>query len=143
MRKLPTVKRVMTPFPYSISREANLADARQMMEEHEIGHLPVTDSGGLFGMLSEREVRVAELLAERQPDMAFSVGDVCERNPHEVDLSERLDHVAMTMAERQLDAAIVVKGERLAGIVTHTDMCRFLADLLRTLAGPPDGNEAA
>jgi len=41
MPHLPTLKTLMTPFPYAIDVEASLAQAQEMMTEHAIRHLPV------------------------------------------------------------------------------------------------------
>ena len=46
------------------------------------------------------------------------------------------------MAGRHIGSALVVKGEKLAGIFTMTDACRVLADLLRARFHGPDDEVA-
>ena len=56
MKQIPPIKAVMTPFPYSIAIDAPLSDAAQMMEEHEIRHLPVIEGDELVGVVSDRDL---------------------------------------------------------------------------------------
>ena len=46
MKHMPQVIAMMTPFPHSIDVEATLAEARGMMDSHDIRHLPVTFTPG-------------------------------------------------------------------------------------------------
>ncbi len=128
----PPIKRHMTPFPYSIASDRGLAEARAMLDEHDIRHLPVTRDGALYGVLFRAELLVAE---ELKGERAVSVGDVCTPSPLIVDLNTPLAEVAATMVERRVSAALVTRAGKLVGILTSTDVCRLLAELLR---GPPD-----
>ena len=70
--------------------------------------------------------------------------DLCTRDPYIVDINERLAEVLNTMVRQQVDAAIVVRHGKLAGVFTAADALRVFAQLLDTLEPPPcDGNEAA
>lgn len=129
----------MTPFPYSIAPTASLADAQAMMSEHDIRHLPVCENHVVEGILSEREMRVALAL---DVDGTRTVGGVCSEQLLLVDLEQRLDAVAAQMSERRVGSAIVMRGDKLAGILTTTDVCRLLAELLREVGGDEDDDVA-
>ena len=45
MRRMPTIKAVMTPVPYTVDVGAPVTTARALMQEHQISHLPVTLEG--------------------------------------------------------------------------------------------------
>jgi CBS domain-containing protein len=139
MRRIPRIKTVMTPFPYSIAPSASLEDAVAMMAAHDIRHLPVCESHTVIGMLSERDTRVAH--AVRKGDASLTVGEICN-DPYLVDLERRLDEVAAEMAERRIGFAIVVRGDKLAGVLTTTDVCRLLATALREAYGDEDDDVA-
>jgi CBS domain-containing protein len=124
MRRIPKIKTVMTPFPYSIAASASLAEAQEMMRHHDIRHLPVCEGHALFGILVEHDLRI------RHRELAV-VGDVCMRDPYVVELDTPLDVVASQMAERMAAAVLIVKTEKLVGILTVTDVCRLLASVLR------------
>jgi CBS domain-containing protein len=82
----------------------------------------------VVGVLFERDTRVA--LGVRPRDMSLTVKDVC-LEPYLVDLERRLDEVAAEMAERRINSAVVMRGDKLAGILTTTDVFRLLAATLR------------
>lgn len=139
MRRIPRIKSVMTPFPFSIAPSASLEDAEKMMVEHDIRHLPVCDNHIVVGILSEREMRVALAL---RGDVSLRVREVCSSSPLLVDLDERLDAVSAEMAGRRIGSAIVMRGDKLAGILTTTDVCRLLTEILRELVAGEDDDVA-
>lgn len=141
MKRIPTIKSVMTPFPYSIGIDQPLAAAVEMMKEHGFRHLPVVEGEQLIGVLSERLVREASERA-RQTDSAPSVRDAPILEAYVVDLDARLDNVVLAMADRHLGSALVVKDGRLAGIFTSTDACRCLGEYLQS-EFPVGGDEVA
>lgn len=55
-----------------------------------------------------------------------------------VDRNQPVDGVLMELSQRSLEAALVTRGERLAGILTALDACRGFARLLRHRAGAVD-----
>lgn len=113
----------MTPFPHSVAPSATLEDAAAMMRAHNIRHLPVCENQVVVGILAERDTQVAM--------RALSVGDVCRRDPYVVSMEAAVDQVADEMADRQITAALVTRGGKLAGILTTTDVFRLLANVIR------------
>lgn len=125
----------MTPFPYSIAPSASLDEAAAMMERHDIRHLPVCDNHVVVGILSQREMRVGLTLSEGD---ARTVMEICTPDPLLVDLEQPLDAVSAEMAQRRIGSAIVMRGDKLAGILTTTDVCRLLTRVLRGNAPADD-----
>jgi len=142
---MPSVKLVMTPFPYCVEADASLARAREMMVEHEIHHLPVTDGGELVGVISGREVALGTAIASvRDPSQEPRVREACVLHAYAVEDTEPLDRVLATMAEQRLGSALVTRRGKLVGVFTVTDACSVLAAWLRQHFGrSPDGDEAA
>jgi acetoin utilization protein AcuB len=136
---MPPIKALMTPFPYSIAPDAPVAEAKAMMDQHGIRHLAVKKGRALVGTLCEREVAIA---LKTGPAPGRTVGDVAGE-AYVVDLLTPADEVLRAMADRRLEAALVVKEGRLAGIFTATDACRTYAELLGTLFPKGDGEGVA
>jgi acetoin utilization protein AcuB len=143
LHHMPTIKVAMTPFPFFIDIDASVAEARSVMREHEIHHLPVTEDGTLIGVLSERELSLLEATRRIEADAPGSVRDACVRDVFVVDVDTPLDEVLSAMAERHLGSALVVKNRKLAGILTSSDACRLFAEALRERFPAPDGDTAA
>lgn len=144
MKRIPAIKSVMTPFPYSVDEGATVDVALEFMREHQIRHLPVTDGGELAGMISDRDIKL--MLG---PDFAYPkanellVRDAMVRDAYVVDLGTRLDEVLQHMAEQQLGSAIVTRKGKLAGVFTVTDACHAFAEHLREQLRRAGGNTAA
>ena len=144
LRAIPPIKRVMTPFPYSIDADETLLAARKMMATHDFRHLPVKSGGRLVGVISDRDIqRTHDPSLDQTAVDELRVGDVARQDAVVVDLSEPLDKVLARMAEAHLGAVLVVKDGKLAGIFTVTDACRIFTGHLRALFPDPKGSDAA
>jgi acetoin utilization protein AcuB len=145
MRHMPQMLVVMTPFPYHIDAGASLAEARMMMEEHDIRHLPIFGNGDIVGLISEVDLeRVRTPGHSLRDETELKVGDLCTNEPYFVDVSDPLDRVLDAMAAQHLDSTLVLREGELAGVFTAADAYRLLAARLREQFPPPTpGTEAA
>jgi len=133
---MPTMRSVMTPFPQTVGPEETVAAARALMAAHGIHHLPVLGPDGFLGLVTPAAAGGAPA---EGPVRALALAPAVE-----VDIGAPLDRVLEQMAARHLDAAVVLKEERLAGIFTLGDACRRFAELLREVfPGGPHGDSAA
>jgi acetoin utilization protein AcuB len=141
MKSIPQIKAVMTPFPFYVDIQASVREARSMMREHDIHHLPVKDQGELVSVVTRQDIDlVVESLAGQKTEEQIRVRDVCVGDTYIVELTERLDNVLVHMANAHIGSALVVKGGRLAGIFTLSDVCRsFVEHLRKDLPLPGNG----
>ena len=143
MKAIPSAKSLMTPFPYSIDIEASVDRATELMREHKVRHLPVTENGKLKGVVSDRDIKL--MLG---PDFAYPKADELRvrhtmvAESYIVDLSTPLQAVLSHMAEHRLGSALVTRKGKLAGVITSTDACRGFAEFLADNFQPP-GDDAA
>lgn len=132
LNRIPSIKAVMTPFPWKVRLDDSLAHATEVMRERNIRHLPVTDGDQLVGIVTERDIGLVEnaVRASRE-STSLTVRDACVIDTYVVDLTAPLDRVLAEMAERHIGSVLVVKRGKLAGIFTSSDVChhfsRFLA----------------
>ena len=144
MPKTPALKRVMTPFPYSIQIDAPIADARRLMEEHRIRHLPVKDGDQLTGILTDRDIKLVLGPYMDIPSIhPVLVRHACLTEIFTAEIDTPLDLVVEEMARRRVGSVIVTKDARLAGIFTSVDLCRVTAALLRGTPDEISGGDAA
>ena len=142
MKAIPTVVSVMTPFPPSIEAAESLGAARTIMQQHAIAHLPVTEGGHVVGVLSNHHLQVgAGEHAQRAG--GTRVGDVCCSDPYVVNVSSQVDEVVLEMATRAASCAVVLRNDKLAGILTASDVCRLFGELLRETFPPEEDDEPA
>jgi CBS domain-containing protein len=141
--RIPSIKAVMTPFPWYVHLEDSLGLAKEVMRERNIRHLPVTDDGELVGIVTDRDIGLVEnAIREPAEREALRVRDVCVLDAFVVELSEPLDRVLSEMAGRHIDSALVVKRGKLAGIFTSTDACHHFGQFLQMIFDR-GGNDAA
>lgn len=140
--KQPVVKSFMTSFPHSIDLEAPIVEARKMMLEHHVRHLPVTRNRELVGLISDRDLKLILGPEFDYPNpRELTVEDAYLEHAYVVDLETPLVQVARHMSEHHIGSAVVMGHTRLAGIFTAMDACRALADYLEK--GLPDNGDQA
>lgn len=125
---LPQLKTAMTPFPYSVDVSASMEEARAVLASHDFHHLPVTRDGHVCGIVHAEDLAGTD---------AAPVHAHYRADAFVVDIETPLAEVLEAMLERHVDAAVVMRHGKLAGVFTTTDACRAFAALLNELAPPP------
>ena len=144
MRKLPTLKTTMTPFPYSVDLGASFDEASQLMGHHNVRHLPVTDNHNVVGVITDRDMTSAMHVRSKSGDAGvLNVKDLYIADPYVVSVDEPLDNVLLTMAERHIGSAIVTKAGKLVGMFTSVDACRSFGEYLREHSPRPSDDNVA
>lgn len=121
-----------TPAPQVIEASQPLSVARELMSQLNVRHLPVVIADELFGLISERELAVAEAVAQGASGR-IPVGQLIRRSAFVVNPEARPEEVAIDMANDKHSAALAIRGGHVFGIVTTTDLARALGTTLRTL----------
>ena len=131
-RHMPPVSAAMTPFPYHVQADDPISEVERLMEEHRIRHVPVQDGGRVVGIISQRDLHhLVNPALPRRDHQRIRARDILVPDPYVVEMTAPLDEVLAEMARRQIGSAIVVRHGRLAGILSATDACRVLAEVLR------------
>ena len=110
---IPTIYELMTPFPYAIEVDRRAGDAERMLAGRTIRHLPVTNGGEVYSVLSARDLELALARPGADP-WQIGVRELCVQDPYIVDVKEPLDAVLAEMAERQIGCAVVAQDDRVA-----------------------------
>lgn len=137
MTKPMTIGDVMTHHPWVIGEDAPLRQARNVMVEHEIRHLPVVRHGRCVGVLTDRDIkRALDPALGLPPEDELFVRDACVFDIYTVPASEPLERVLRHLAAHHLGSAVVIDHHRPVGILTASDACRVFADFLHATAPP-------
>jgi len=112
--------------------ELTLANAWRVMTREHIRHLPVARAGALVGMLSDRDVLTRGTMGadgHLHVPPHLIVGEAMTPTPVETcEASTDVATLVHLMTEKKIDAVPVVKGLRLVGLVTSTDLLLLLID---------------
>jgi acetoin utilization protein AcuB len=130
-KAIPTIQKYMTTSPHSVGVEQPLSIAHAMMHEHSIRHLPVLHGGKLVGLLTDRDLHLVESLAGVDPTKV-KVEDAMSTVVYATKPETPLDEVVSTMGEHKYGSAVIMQNEKVVGIFTTVDVCRALAELLRS-----------
>lgn len=131
MKPIPQIHKYMTTTPYSISAEETLYHAFDLMKKFEIRHLPVLRDGKLYGVLTDRDLKLAMSLQGVQIDRT-RVMDIATEDPYLTSPATPLDEVVSYMAEHKIGSTLVVDHHKLVGIFTSTDALRVLGEIFHT-----------
>ena len=132
-QQMPTVAALMRPFPYFARPDEPVAKLFTLMKQHNIRHVPIKQDERVVGIVSERDLRWMGSPAIVLPDPEeIPIAHVQVHSPYTVEITTPLNTVVQEMASRKIGAAVVVQSGELAGIVTVTDICRLLAELLES-----------
>lgn len=116
----------MTPTPLTIELDSDLGAAADLMQNHNIRHLPVLDAGELVGVLSDRDLGLIEMLVPARWQ-EISVAEAMSPEPYAVPLDAPLWEVARHMGREKFGCAVVVDGGSVVGVFTTVDALRLLA----------------
>jgi len=130
----------MTTYPVTVTSQATIAEALDLMRDLDIRHLPVVDGGALVGMLSDRDLaylNVGALLTDQGADavrreLATPVIKVMRSDVICVEPETELSDVVGLLLEHKIGAIPVIRPDTQAvvGIVSYIDVLRAVQDLL-------------
>jgi CBS domain-containing protein len=130
------VRTIMQEKIVTISAGESLSTVEDIMRLGRVRHMPVVSSGKLVGVVSERDLLRSSLssvsshgTAERKAFLyAIEIGRVMSQPPIVIPPDATVRQAAQVMAENKIGCLPVVEGEELVGIVTETDVLRWVAE---------------
>jgi CBS domain-containing protein len=136
-----TVTEIMTREPYTLGPDDTLADARKLMEEHHIRHVPVvTGDNSLVGVVTQRDVLAAsdsKLLrqggASENPESYVALSSVMTSPVQTIDEHAGLRGTALHMQKNKLGCLPVLRDGKLVGIVTDSDFVAIAINLMEQI----------
>lgn len=126
-----SVEEFTTPDPVMVPDTASIDEMAELMERHGVRHLPIVRDGGVVGVVSDRDLRVAlGLSAERRNQV--TARDIMAADPVSVLADTPLDEVAFDMSERKIGSVLVYEDSgKYLGIFTVTDALNALIEIVR------------
>lgn len=128
------VEEIMKTDVVTLHPTDSIADAIQVMDTHNIRHIPIIDKEnhlvGLVTISRLKEVTPSTFRTNENPeDLKKPVETIMERN---VITGHPLDFVEETAAifyEHKISAIPIIKDQKLVGILTETDLLRTMIEL--------------
>ena len=117
-----SIREVMTANPSSVEPSTPVAQVAQLMQQENVGSVPIVEGGKLVGTITDRDITI-RIVAEGKDPQATTVGEVASRDLVTVDPQQNLDEALRLMAQHQVRRLPVVEEDgRLVGIVAQADV---------------------
>jgi len=131
---MQTIQEVMTRDVQTISTQETVQRAAQLMDELNVGAIPVVDDGKLVGMVTDRDITVRSVAVGQDPTTT-RVNDVMSTDVRTCTIDQSVDDVLAQMADVQIRRVPVLDGNgQIIGIVSLGDVVtKAPADVEQTL----------
>ena len=142
------VRHIMTAAPKTLRPERTVADAAGLMEQYDVGVIPLADEDGtLVGLVTDRDL-VLRIIAKQQDPRDVRLGDVATRNVITTTPDTNVSDARDLMAENKVRRLPVVKEGKLVGIVALGDIAvadaskRAVGEVLHDVSESPSTTDA-
>ena len=132
------IERRMTKNPVTITPEASVVEASELMKKEKVHRLPVLDRDkNLIGVISEKDI----LFATPSPASSLSIHEMAyllskltvrklmTKNPVTINRTTTVEEAARLMVDQDLSCLPVVEDGKLVGIVSKSDLFKILLEL--------------
>ena len=133
-----SIEAIMSTNLITVSPSATLAEARTLMHENRIHHLPVLDGDKLIGLISLTNVLAATDSFLRDDGSRIhadeiGIADAMVTDVATVDVSASLRHAALFLEKHKIGCLPVMDNHELVGIITDTDFVAVAINLLEQI----------
>jgi len=121
----------MIPDPITITADASIEKAIEIMKVNSIRHLPVVSTGnklrGFVTLADLKQGLIPSMLAD------VSLADLMIKDPIVVDPEDDIEIAARIIYNHKIGGMPVVKRNKLVGIITESDILRAFIDMMGLL----------
>jgi CBS domain-containing protein len=135
MKRLEPVSKIMSRELITLSLSDDLYKAEKLFKKHHIRHIPIVKKEHIVGMLSYSDLKRISFLDsyddhENQIDNAvyemLSIEQIMIKNLVVINSTITIKSVAEILSKNEFHALPVVENDILVGIVTTTDLLKYL-----------------
>jgi signal-transduction protein with cAMP-binding, CBS, and nucleotidyltransferase domain len=132
------ITHIMTSQVHTVAVNTSLAEVEHIMKKKHIRHIPIVEGGRILGMVSLTDLQrlsytssFAEVDAEAEDDVPIynflTLEQVMVRDPFCIQKTATVGDACDVLTRMDFHALPVVDGKELLGIVTTTDLLRYLS----------------
>ena len=130
-----TVREIMMSAPVTLQSDNRLSLADEIMTLGRIRHVPILEGERVVGVLSQGDLfhsafaKALHLSPNEQRELlnSISIAQVMSKHVVSVSAETPIRAAAHLMVEKKVGCLPVVDGEKLVGLITKSDMLRYLA----------------
>ena len=129
------VSDIMSTNLITVTCDDSLKEVEQLMQKYHIRHIPVLNENKLHGIISLTDLQrisFTDGYNSSEKDVDYVIYDlltleqVMVKNPVTIHISDTVKKAGSIIIQHDFHALPVVEGEELVGIVTSTDLLKYL-----------------
>ncbi len=137
MKHREPVSKIMTKNVIKLNISDDLTKAEHLFKKHKIRHIPVVTGNKIIGMLSYTDllrISFVDAIDDESNELdttvynMFTVEQVMAKNLTMISPETTIKETAEILAKKEFHALPVCLGDLLVGIVTTTDLIKYLID---------------
>ena len=138
MKKRVPISQIMTTNVVTLTTKDDLVTAEETFKKNRIRHIPIVSGDAILGILSYTDlmrISFADAIDEDEYEVdtmvynMFSIEQVMVKDVVSVPPNATVKEVAQFLAQKEFHALPVVDEGKLVGIVTTTDLIRYLLEM--------------
>lgn len=137
MKRHEAITKIMSPHVITVHHGDAVSKVRQLAAEHGIHHIPVVSGENLVGIISWSDIlrvsfgdtfAVDQRAVDATLDHTFTIEQLMHKDPVKLADNATVRDAAEILARGEFHAVPIVHGTKLVGIVTTTDLIRYLLE---------------
>jgi len=133
---------LMTPKPFTLFENQTVLDARTLMSEKNIRHIPIVNKDNILaGIFTQRDLfavmesRTLQLSQDEQNfrESQIPLSDVMTHNPTFATTKAPLREVALYLQKEKYGCMPILKKDKLVGLITDSDFVSVAIDLIEQI----------
>lgn len=139
MKRHEPISKIMSTHLVTVHHGDPVSKVRQLATEHGVHHIPVVNGDQLVGIISWSDIlRVSfgdtfgtdQRTVDATLDHTFTIEGLMQKNPVTLPETATVREAAEILALGEFHSVLVVHGTKLVGVVTSTDLIKYLLEQL-------------
>lgn len=114
------VRSLIKRAPITLPPHTSIREAAQLMSTQRVSSVLIVEQDHLFGMITDRDLRNRVIAAGL--DTSLPVADIATLAPMSIDVGNPAFDALLLMARHNIHHVPVLEGQRIAGMITATDL---------------------
>ena len=137
MKRNEPVSHIMSAHVITVHHGDPISKVRKLMQETGVHHVPVVSGENIVGIISWSDIlrmsfghafNADERAVDATLDHTRKIEDVMKKDPVTIPQEGRIREAAEILAKGDFHSLPVVHGRKLVGMITSTDLIKYLLD---------------
>lgn len=137
MKQRVPISEIMSRELITLKPTQSLYDAERLFKKHKIRHIPVVEEGRIVGIVSYSDllrISFADMIDDDEGEVTsvvydmYTIPQIMAKAPLTVTSETTVKEVAEILSKQSFHSIPVLENEKLVGIVTTTDLIKYLLD---------------